>query len=253
MKLSKLTTAVLAASLLTAGAVYAEGDDFGLKSSGSVAVTSDYKFRGISQTKTNAAVQGSLTLNHESGVYFTAWGSSVDLDLVGGLELDTLLGYAGSVGDVTYDVGVMRYNYPGANDRNIGASPDFNEVYGSVGYKGAKLGVAYSDDYYLESGKFTYVYGSYSTEVKGFGLMAQVGMAKFEDAAALGTAIAPGATVAGEDSYIDYKVAVTKPVAGLNLEVAYVGTDFDRDDFDGTGDYENTAKGSFVATVSKSF
>lgn len=248
MKLSKLSYAVVVASLMAAGVAQAE-----VKSTGSVALTSDYKFRGISQAKTNAAIQGSLTVSHDSGVYFTAWGSSVDLDLVGGSEVDTLLGYAGSAGDVSYDVGVMRYNYPGANDSNAAATPDFNEVYGSVAYKGAKLGVAFSDDYYLESGKFTYVYGSYSTEVSGFGLMAQVGVASFDDAAGFATAIAPGATVANEDSYIDYKVAVTKAVAGLNVEVAYVGTDFDRDDFDGTGDYQNTAKSSAVVTVSKSF
>lgn len=248
MKLSKLSYAVVVASLMAAGVAQAE-----VKSTGSVAFTSDYKFRGISQTKTNAAVQGSLTVAHDSGVYFTAWGSSVDLDLVGGSEVDTLLGYAGSAGDVSYDVGVMRYNYPGANDSNAAATPDFNEVYGSVAYKGAKLGVAYSDDYYLESGKFSYVYGSYTTEVAGFGVMAQVGVAQFDDAAGLATAIAPGGTVAGEDSYIDYKVAVSKAVAGLNVEVAYVGTDFDRDDFDGTGDYSNTAKASAVVTVSKAF
>lgn len=252
MKLSKLSSAVIVASLMAAGVAQAE-----VKSSGSVAVTSDYKFRGISQTKTNAAIQGSLTLSHDSGVYFTAWGSSVDLDLVGGSEVDTLLGYAGTAGDVSYDVGVMRYNYPGANDSNSTltpkVTPDFNEVYASVAYKGAKLGVAYSDDYYLESGKFSYIYGSYATEVAGFGVMAQVGVAQFDEAAGFTTAIAPGTTVVGEDSYIDYKVAVTKAVAGLNVEVAYVGTDFDRDDFDGTGAFENTAKASAVVTVSKSF
>lgn len=251
MKLSKLTSAVLAASLLTAGAVYAE-DAPEFKTAGSVAFTTDYKFRGISQTKTNAAVQGSMTISHESGAYFTAWGSSIDLDEVGGLELDTLLGYTGSIGDVTYDVGVMRYNYPGANTRNSGGTePDFNEVYGSVAYKGAKLGAAYSNDYYNESGKYSYVYGSYATEVKGFGLMAQVGLNSFEDAQSLVDALAPAGTVNGEDSYIDYKVAVTKPVAGINMEVAYVATDFDSDDFN--ADYDGVAKGSVVVTASKSF
>jgi len=250
MKLSKLSYAVVVASLMAAGVAQAE-----VKSSGSVAVTSDYKFRGISQTKTNAAIQGSLTLSHDSGVYFTAWGSSVDLDLVGGSEVDTLLGYAGTSGDVSYDVGVMRYNYPGANDSNSAltpkVTPDFNEVYASVAYKGAKLGVAYSDDYYLESGKFSYIYGSYATEVEGFGLMAQVGVSQFDKAAGFATAI--NGNVPGEDSYIDYKVAVTKAVVGLNVEVAYVGTDFDRDDFDAIAGFENTAKASAVVTVSKSF
>lgn len=240
MKLSKLSHAVAVASLLAVGAAaHAE-----ITTSGGVAFTTDYKFRGVSQSNTNAAVQGSLTASHDSGLYVSAWASSI-ANANGGLELDTLLGYTGSIDDVTYDVGVMRYNYPG-NDGAAGKL-SYNEVYGSVSAYGAKVGVNYSDDYFAESGKFTYVYASYAKDIyEGFGITASVGLNKFEDNAGYAKALGFAGT---DDKYIDYKVGVTKSFEGLNFEVAYIGTDVNDAD-DGNG---NLAQGSVVATVSKAF
>jgi len=240
MKLSKLSYAVVVASLMAAGAVQAA-----VTTTGSVAFTTDYKFRGISQSNTNAAVQGSMTMAHDSGVYFTAWGSSI-ANATGGMELDTLLGYAGTSGNIGYDVGVMRYNYPGA-DGSAGKL-SYNEVYGSVSAKGAKLGVAYSDDYYAESGKFLYIYGSYAAEVyKGFGVVASVGLNKFDDAAGLQKAGIPNSG-SNEDSYIDYKVGVTKSFEGIGFELAYIGSDVASAD-----DATNLGEGVAVLTATKAF
>lgn len=248
MKLSKLSHAVIAASLMTVGAMaHAE-----ITTSGSVALTSDYKFRGITQTSNNAAIQGSLTASHDSGAYATVWGSSVD-GLVGGSEMDFMLGYAGESGDISYDVGVMRYAYPGANKGNPGRTtdPDYNEIYGSVSAHGAKLGVAYSDDYFAETGKFGYVFASYGTEVSGFGLSASVGYNKFFDddfAAGEGFGAFLGNAAVTDDAYIDYKVAVSKEVEGIGFELAYIGTDLNEKDAGGL-----SIDGSVVVTASKSF
>jgi len=240
MKLSKLSYAVVVASLMAAGAAQAA-----VKTSGSVAFTTDYKFRGISQSNTNAAVQGSMTATHDSGVYFTAWGSSI-ANANGGLELDTLLGYAGTAGDIGYDVGVMRYNYPG-NDGSAGKL-SYNEVYASVAAKGAKLGVNYSDDYFAESGKFLYVYGSYAAEVyDGFGVVASVGLNQFDKSAGLQKAGIPNSG-SNEDSYIDYKVGITKSVEGIGFELAYIGSDVASAD-----DPTNLGEGVAVLTATKSF
>jgi len=46
--------------------------------SGGAVLTSDYRFRGISQTDERFAVQGTFTLVHQSGLYGTVWGSSID-------------------------------------------------------------------------------------------------------------------------------------------------------------------------------
>lgn len=246
MKLSKLSHAVIAASLMTVGAMaHAE-----ITTSGSVAFTTDYKFRGITQTSNGAAVQGSLTASHDSGLYASAWGSSIASGS-GGSEMDFLFGYAGTTGDVSYDVGVMRYAYPGANKGNFGADPDYNEIYGSVAAHGAKVGVAYSDDYFAETGKFGYVFASYGTEVSGVGVSASVGYNYFFDdsfAAGEGLGAFLGNAAVTDDAYIDYKVAVSKEVEGIGFELAYIGTDLDDKDAAGLN-----IDGSFVVTASKSF
>lgn len=252
MKLIKISAAVLSAGMLF-GAASAQAAE-PVTTAGGVAFTSDYLFRGVSQSSNNAAVQGTMTVSHESGVYFTAWGSSIASG-AGGLELDTLLGFAGKAGDVGYDVGVMRYAYPGFNDHNNGTvdsngnqvEPDYNEIYGSVSFAGAKLGLNYSPDYYNESDKFVYVYADYAREVaQGFGVVAHVGFNKFDDddmmSQALGTAPDSG------DDYLDYKLGVTKSALGLGFELAYIGSDIDEDDIGG-----DIAEGRAVLTASKSF
>jgi uncharacterized protein (TIGR02001 family) len=214
-----------------------------ITTSGTVAFTTDYKFRGITQTSNNAAVQGSVTASHDSGVYASAWGSSVS-GLTGGSEMDFMLGFAGASGDVAYDVGVMRYAYPGANrGNNSGALPDYNEVYASVSTAGAKVGVAYSDDYFGETGKYSYLYASYGTELAGFGVSASVGYNKLYDS---GKSFSVANTT--EDKYIDYKAAVSKSVGGIGFEVAYIGTDLKEIDQPGLN-----VDGSVVVTASKSF
>lgn len=245
MKMTNLSKALLAGGFLIAGmSAHAEEAKGPVTVTGSTGYTSDYLFRGVSQTSENAAIQGAMTFTHSSGLYFTAWGSSVSVaGPAGGLEVDTLLGFAGKAGEVGYDVGVMRYNYPGTNADNFGAEPDFNEVYGSVSFMGAKLGVAYSDEYYYESGAYLYAYLDYATEVAGLGLAAHVGVNNFDEAA-----------LSAIDGYIDYKVAVSKSVGGVGLELAYIGSDLDDADClafstDSTGACEGRA----VATVSKAF
>lgn len=253
MKMSKLSSAILAGGLLMA-AVSASAEEASgpVTVTGSVAFTTDYLFRGVSQSSNNAAVQGAMTVAHESGLYFTAWGSSIASG-AGGLELDTLIGFAGKAGDVGYDVGVMRYNYPGLNDNTLGVTDatgnpvdaDYDEVYASVSFAGAKLGVNYSPDYFAESDQFLYVYGAYAAEVAGLGLAASVGLNSFDDTAAMAQAL--GYTGA-DDSYLDYKVAVSKSLAGVALELAYMGSDIDDTDLaNGLGEARA------VLTVSKAF
>lgn len=223
---------------------------------GSMAFTSDYLFRGVSQTSNNAAVQGSLTFTHDSGLYFTAWGSSVSgANPAGGVELDTLLGYAGKAGEVGYDVGIMRYNYPGFGRDTVlpgstaaaGYEPDYDEAYASISYRGAKLGLNYSTDYYFESGQFLYSYLEYAATVADTGLFAHVGMNRFDDAAMMAKALGLAGSNS-DDSYLDYKVAVSRSVGGVGLELAYAGSDID-EQYCGGG----LCEGRVVLTASKSF
>ena len=85
--------------------------------SGGVAVVSDYRFRGVSLTNKDFAVQPALTVSHESGLYVGAWGSNVAPNGGDDAEVDLFAGFSGGDG-VTYDVGATYYLYPGASGFN---------------------------------------------------------------------------------------------------------------------------------------
>lgn len=98
--------------------------------SGSVGVVSDYRFRGVSQSDKEVAVQGGITIAHDSGFYVGTWGSNLaGWGTFGGanLELDLIAGYKAPVGGGTLDVGVTWYMYPGGADET-----DFLEPYAKL-------------------------------------------------------------------------------------------------------------------------
>lgn len=103
---------------------------------GTAAVVSDYRFRGISQTDRNFAVQGSLTLTHKSGLYASIWGSSVDsyvtASLQGHQEIDLIVGYKKTFGGTTVDVGALYYVYPKSKLAGDKTSSNFIEPYLAV-------------------------------------------------------------------------------------------------------------------------
>ncbi len=103
---------------------------------GSATVVSDYRFRGISQTDKNFAVQGSITLTHESGVYASVWGSSIDdyvtASLQANQEIDLILGFKKSFGGTTVDVGALYYVYPKTKLAGDLSSSNFIEPYLAV-------------------------------------------------------------------------------------------------------------------------
>ncbi len=98
--------------------------------SGSASVASDYRFRGVSQSDKNVAVQGGITIAHESGLYIGTWGSNLaGWGTFGGanLELDLIAGYKHTFDTATVDAGVTWYTYPGGADET-----DVVEFYGKL-------------------------------------------------------------------------------------------------------------------------
>src|SRR5690606_19076448 len=136
MSLRKYAVAVLfCTTLMAAGQAAAQV-------SGSVTATSDYLFRGVTQTNGKPALQGGVTWNHESGFYVGTWGSSIswlsdsDAAVSSQVELDGFAGYAGTFGesDFGYDVGANYYWYPGRYPAGYN-SPNTLELYAGVTYK----------------------------------------------------------------------------------------------------------------------
>lgn len=96
------------------------------QASGNATLTSDYVWRGSSQTREKPAIQAGLRYAHESGFYGSIWGSTVRFSPDNGArsEFDLVLGWSGKLtGDWALDLYLLRYQYPGAQ-----ASPNWNEV-----------------------------------------------------------------------------------------------------------------------------
>ena len=222
-KSAKIT--MLAASVILLGA--SASTAYAVELSGDVAFTSDYAFRGISQTEEAPALQGGLSLSDESGFYLSMWGSNVDFLAEGTLELDVMLGWSGDINEEwSTDVGIMRYGYPNAE---IDGS-NFWELYGSLSYKDLTFGLAYSDDYYANSGNFVYAYANYSYALTdNLTLDLHVGQNEYDESSA---------------SYLDWSVGVSTEVLGAGLSLAYVDTDIEE---------SYLADSRVIFTISKSF
>lgn len=209
-----------------------------------VSLVSDYLYRGISQTGQKPAIQGGFDYAHASGFYAGVWGSSISWlsDTYtasaqanapasasagannAGVELDTYFGFKNSFAtDFTYDVGYLRYNYPGTYAPGA-TKADTDEIYVLVGYKWitAKYSYSLGDTFTIPDARGTdYIdlSASYPLPDTGITLGAHVGRQSYEGSSA--TYVAAGGPLA---SYTDYKLSVTKDFSGFVLGLAYSNT-----------------------------
>ncbi len=246
----KLTTTAVAATLIAGmGSTQVQA----VEVSGNVALTSDYRFRGISQSDKGMAIQGGFDAAFEQGFYVGTWASSVDFDVSGdakdtagdgSIEVDAYVGWSGPIGDTDFgiDTGFIYYTYPG----DKGEDGDYREVYLQGSYKDLTLGAAYSDDYWAKTGKFTYLHADY-----GFGLMEDVTLSLHAGYNILdddGGFLATGSSGKNRDNYFDYSVSVGYEWADLEFNLAWIGTNLDKKDVFG----EDWADDTAVLTISKS-
>ena len=95
-----------------------------------VALSSDYIWRGMTQTAEEPAISGGFDIAGESGLYFGTWASNVEFGDGAALELDWYAGYANELDNgFSYDIGYLAYTYPGED------SLDFEEIYLGLDYK----------------------------------------------------------------------------------------------------------------------
>jgi len=132
MKMNRLT---LACGVALMGASAIAQAEF----SANVGVTSNYVWRGVTQTMDDPAVQGGIDYAHENGFYAGIWASNVDFG-TSGEEVDLYAGFSGEAGTLGYDLGLIHYAYPSHNDS------DFTEIYGSLSFSAFTAGLAYTID-----------------------------------------------------------------------------------------------------------
>jgi uncharacterized protein (TIGR02001 family) len=143
-----LLGAASAGVAILASAPASAADTGALTVSGGAAVVSDYRFRGISLSDEDPAIQASLEVEHRSGLYAGAWGSTIDdAPPYGALELDLYAGYRFEPTPGTKaDVGIVYYIYPNGGGA-LGPAhyfEPFAKLSHQIGPVEATAGVAYA-------------------------------------------------------------------------------------------------------------
>lgn len=196
---------------------------------GNVGLTTNYIFRGITQTDNGPAVSGGFDVEKE-GFYGGIWASSVDFSDATTMELDFYGGYTFSAGDFDLDFGAIYYAYPDSPEY-FGESQDFMELYFGAGRELGPVAVdvkfSWSDDFYAGTGEALYAeIGAAFELVEGITADARFGSSTFDD-------------LAGAD-YEDWQVGVSGEAFGVGWDVRYHDTSDFFDD-------------SFVFSISQSF
>jgi len=226
MKLSKQLIATLLAGGLLFGMTCAQAANK-VEATANVALTSDYVWRGVSQTNEDPAIQGGFDLSFGPGLYAGVWGSNVDFGDVENLELDLYGGWQTEFGSgVGLDIGFIHYHYFADNN-----DVDFNELYLGLSYGGLSAKVSYDPD-----NKNTYLEAGYEYEFKDIATVsAHIGTYMFDNDFAPGT-----------DSYVDWSLGVSKEIGGFGFALTYYDTNGDGAAFGG-----KNADSRVVLTISK--
>jgi uncharacterized protein (TIGR02001 family) len=204
----KSRIAVASALLAVAGAAHA-GFSF------TPTLTTDYDFRGLTQSDKSEAVQLGLNFNLESGVYFGAWASNIEFPSSGfggeadaKWELDFMAGYAGGDADegFAYDIGAIMYSYPSSRDFK-----DIYEIYAGITKGWVNGKVWFAPDNYGDTSY--YVEGNVNVPLPhGLTAGAHVGYSAGDY----------WKNSTGE--YMDYSLGLTKSLGNFSVNLKYVNS-----------------------------
>lgn len=263
MRVKFLTLALAATTAISTPAMAAEiGGGFSV--SGNAAVTTDYRFRGVSFSDEDIAIQGGLDLEHESGFYAGIWGSSLEEDddeillfaqpgLVqpeiyktgnfGHTEIDIYVGWSGEISSgVGLDVGVLYYIYPNARNRTPVFTPCDPLTQNCASSQGTFTGFTDFDTDYIEPyASLSYTIGpaelttgiAYAPDQSAIGdddnlyLYGDVGVGIPNTPITINGHLGytNGSLSADtDDDYLDWLIGIDVAVGPMTLGVAYVDT-----------------------------
>lgn len=221
--LLRTTTCLLAVAI--AAPAFAAELGSGFTVNGGATLVTDYRFRGISQTDRRFALQGTFTLGHESGLYATVWGSSIDDYVAGGSdqEIDFILGYRQTFGGTTIDAGLLYYYYPGGESVVPGLDTDFFEPYVSVSHTIGPVTGKITANYAWSQSALSIGNGNEDNLYLTGDLSAALGSG-FAVSGHLGHSFGPSYLTIG-DEYTDWNLGVSYTTGPLTVGVQYVDTD----------------------------
>ena len=187
---------------------------------GNFDLTTNYMFRGISQSNNLPAVQGGLTYTFlTTGIYLNLWGSNVNFSDPQGntatVEFDTIAGIANDIGDhFNYNISMARYNYPKSN-------ASYNEFLANAQWFFLTAQFGYSPNVYNlhAPGTYTNIGISYDIPPQCIGHLNNVNLK-----AGIGHYNLPNSV--GLRSYNDYNIQLSKTFGNYVLSAQWTDTNF---------------------------
>jgi len=221
MKFTKLS---LVAMLLIGSSAFAEEKKSDINISANVAMTSNYVWRGMTQSDDSPAIQGGFDLDYK-GIYVGVWGSNVEFaGSDASMEFDAYAGYTNEISGLTYDIGYIQYAYP-----NDSKALNFGEAYIGLGYDFEVVAISAKYSLGIETNDLD-PENAYEGSVS----------------VPLPMDISVDGTVGNyENTGVYYSAGITKTIDKFDLTVAYTGMNFEDS---ATKDQDNV-----VATISASF
>ena len=209
--------------------------------SANVALTTNYMFRGLSQTGNGPAIQGGIDYEYKPlSLYAGVWGSNVSSEGFGGasMELDLYAGWRASWDKLGIDLGYLRYQYP-TTDYSANNTNEFH-IAGNYDFGVAKpsLKINYSDDWFGTGDAWYYDLGVGVPLPMEFSLNGHYGWNRF-------------AGGSGLKDYEDWSIGVSREVYGFGLDLRYVDVVGLNSDKDCASPFQ--CGETLVFTVSKAF
>ena len=181
-KLNVLAISAAVAGVLVSGTAAADV-------TGNLGATSNYMWRGTTQTGGDASISGGIDYSHESGLYAGIWTANTSF---GSPETDYYVGYGGEAGSFTYDVSIIDYTYTQADDL------DWIEINIGGGIDALSFNLGITSDVFGTDTDALYIEGAYDIALNDkTTLTLHIGSYDFDDEAA-----------AGFESYIDYSATL---------------------------------------------
>src|SRR5471032_1318871 len=214
-------------------------------------LASDYRYRGISQTRLKPALQGGADYtNNPTGFYAGTWLSTIkwvkDAGGSGDIEWDIYAGKRGQVtADVSYDVGVLTYVYPSNDLSHVSglANANTTEVYGQLGYGPAYIKYSHS---------VTNLFGFVDSKNSGYldlGANIEAGEGYTVNLHAGHQNVKHN----GAASYSDWKIGATKDFGVVTGALAVIGTNADKIAYASPANGKFLGKTALQLTISKVF
>lgn len=218
LKLKLSLAAALCVAAATSGAPVAMAQTADGELTFNAALTSDYRYRGLSQTRLKPALQGGADYVHKpSGFYVGTWLSTIkwtkDLGGDGDIEWDIYAGKRGDIAEgISYDIGGLGYVYP-----SNGLNPSANtfELYGQVGMGPAYIKYSHST---------TNLFGTADSKGSGYldlGANVELSTGLVLNLHAGRQRVAHN----GAFSYNDYKIGLTKDLGFASVSLAVIKAD----------------------------